>query len=406
MITKKRLFNVHPDVLKLGIVSFLTDVSSEAIFSVFSIFFTIVAGASTALLGVVEGFSDFAASSLDYLAGWLSDRSGKRKYLALIGYGFSSLAKVSLLIANSVTALAAFRVIERLGKSFRGAPRDAWLSDVADEASRGYAFGIHKALDKSGAILGPLLAYALLNSLGENLHSFRILFMGAIVLALISVFVLSLMKDHPGVPHKRENLFKAWTTLNKEFKRYLVPAMIFSLAYFSFGFLLLRAYSIGFAIKDVVLLYALFNTVFVLVSVPVGKLGDLIGRKYIIILGYLIYIIMSLGFAFATHKWQVIVLFILFGIFYSIDEAQNKAFISDMEKDRRATAIGMYNFVTGLAYLPASVIAGMLWALHPVYPFLFAAVIAFIALSCILKNYDQNSYITILLQQIAILPHS
>jgi MFS family permease len=387
MITKKRLFNVHPDVLKLGIVSFLTDVSSEAIFSVFSIFFTIVAGASTALLGVVEGFSD----SLDYLAGWLSDRSGKRKYLALIGYGFSSLAKVSLLIANSVTALAAFRVIERLGKSFRGAPRDAWLSDVADEASRGYAFGIHKALDKSGAILGPLLAYALLNSLGENLHSFRILFMGAIVLALISVFVLSLMKDHPGVPHKRENLFKAWTTLNKEFKRYLVPAMIFSLAYFSFGFLLLRAYSIGFAIKDVVLLYALFNTVFVLVSVPVGKLGDLIGRKYIIILGYLIYIIMSLGFAFATHKWQVIVLFILFGIFYSIDEAQNKAFISDMEKDRRATAIGMYNFVTGLAYLPASVIAGMLWALHPVYPFLFAAVIAFIALCIFLYTKKLRS---------------
>ena len=127
----KKLFNVHPDVLKLGFVSFLTDISSEAIFSVFSIFFTVIVGASASLLGLIEGFSDFSASSLDYFAGWLSDRLGKRKPLALIGYGFSTLAKLMLLIGTSVAALASFRIIERLGKSFRGPPRDAWLSDVA-----------------------------------------------------------------------------------------------------------------------------------------------------------------------------------------------------------------------------------------------------------------------------------
>ncbi len=377
---KKRLFNVHPDVLKLGIVSFFTDVSSEAIFSVFSIFFTVVLGASSALLGLVEGFSDFFASSLDYFAGWLSDRSGKRKPLTILGYGFSTLAKILLLVITSVSAVASFRIIERLGKSFRGPPRDAWLSSVAEESNRGYAFGVHKALDKSGAILGPIVAYLLLNHFGTNMHAFRILFIMAAISAVIAVIILSLMDDHPGTPHERENIFKAWGTLSKEFKFYLIPAGIFSLAYFSFGFLLLRAYTLGFAIKDVVLLYALFNISFVIVSAPIGKLGDFIGRKYIIILGYIIYALMSLGFVFATHKWEVIALFILFGIFYSIDEAQSKAFVTDLEKDRRATAIGMLNFVNGLIYLPASVIAGALWLLHPTYAFGFAVITTLVAL--------------------------
>jgi len=371
---------VHPDIMRLGTVSFLTDISSEAIFSVFSIFFTTVSGASASLLGVIEGFSDFSASSLDYFAGWLSDRSGKRKLFALFGYSFSTLAKVMLLVGTSVAALASFRIIERLGKSFRGPPRDAWLADVAAVSNRGYAFGVHKAMDKAGAILGPLVAYFLLLYLGTNPGTFHVIFIFAVGAAAASVLVLSFMKDRPGTPHERENIFAAFRTLSDKFKSYLIPAGIFSLAYFSFGFLLLRAYAVGFAIKDVVLLYALFNISFVIISAPIGKLGDLIGRKYIIVLGYLIYIVMSLGFAIATEKWEIIVLFLLFGIFYSIDEAQSKAFIADIEKERRATAIGVYNFVTGLIYLPASAIAGALWVMNSAFAFIFAAIIAFIAL--------------------------
>ena len=378
---KKRFLNVHPDVLKLGIVSFLTDISSESIFSVFSIFFTVVVGASTSLLGLIEGLADFSASSMDYFAGWLSDKSGKRKPLALTGYGFSTFAKIMLLMGSSIFALASFRIIERLGKSFRGPPRDAWLSAVAEESSRGYTFGLHKAMDKAGAILGPLVAYFLLLYLGQSESTFRLIFIIAVIGAVAAVIVLSLMKDRPGISHERENIFKAWGTLSRAFKFFLIPAGIFSLAYFSFGFLLLKAYLIGFAVKDVVLLYALFNISFVVFSVPIGKLGDYIGRKYIIILGYLTYIIMSLGFIFVKEKWEIIILFLLFGIFYTIDEAQSKAFISDLEQDRRATAMGMYNFITGLIYLPASVIAGVLWVLNPTYAFMFAVVIAFIAMS-------------------------
>lgn len=371
---------VHPDVLKLGLVSLLTDLSSEMIFSVFAIFFTMIAGASAALLGLVEGFADFSASSLNYLAGWLSDRTGKRKVFTLAGYGFSTLAKIILLFGSSVVGLSIFRVIERLGKGFRGPPRDAWLSAVAAKANRGYSFGVHKALDKTGAILGPLVAYGLLCWLGEGASTFQILFWVALVPAIFSIAVLSMIKDQPGTPHPRENIAETWKILSPQFKRYLITASIFSLAYFSFGFLLLRAHSVGFTVKDIVLLYALFNVSFVAAAPLLGKLGDRIGRAQIIMLGYVIYLVMSIGFAIANTEWQIIALFIIYGMFYSIDEAQSKAFIADIELERRASAIGVYNFVTGIVYLPASLIAGALWLLHPAVPFIVAAGIACFAI--------------------------
>ncbi len=373
-------FSIHPDVLKLGLVSLLTDLSSEMIFSVFAIFFTTVAGASTALLGLVEGFADLSASSLNYLSGWLSDRTGKRKILTLAGYGFSTLAKIILLISSSVFGLSAFRVIERLGKGFRGPPRDAWLSAVAIEANRGYSFGVHKALDKTGAIFGPLLAFGLLSWLGDGASTYRILFWVALIPALLSIIALSLVKEQLGIKHPRENMFDTWKTLSPEFKRYLVSAGIFSLAYFSFGFLLLRAHSVGFAVKQVVLLYALFNIACVIAAPLIGKLSDCVGRVRMIVLSYLIYLIMSIGFVFATSKLQVITLFVIYGVFYAIDEVQSKAFIADIELERRASAIGVYNFVTGIIYLPASLIAGALWLLHPASPFVMAACLAFFAI--------------------------
>ena len=371
---------VHPDVVKLGLVSFLTDLSSEMIFSVFAIFFTTVAGASAALLGLVEGLADLSASSLNYYAGWLSDRSGKRKVFTLAGYGFSTLAKVILLISSSITGLTIFRVIERLGKGFRGPPRDAWLASVTDKANRGYAFGVHKALDKSGAVLGPLVAYGLLRWLGDGPETYRILFWVALIPALLAVVALALMKDQPAPERSRENLLDTIKLLSPAFKRYLLTAGVFSLAYFSFGFLLLRAHSVGFSVTDTVLLYALFNISCVVASPLIGRLSDSVGRPRMIMLGYATYALMSLGFAFASAKWQVLVLFVLYGFFYAIDEAQNKAFIADMQPERRASAMGLYNLVTGVVYLPASLIAGALWLLNPASAFLLAAAAALLAL--------------------------
>jgi len=381
----KKWLGIHPDILKLGLVSFLTDLSSEMIFSVFAVFFTTIAGASAALLGLVEGLADLSASSLNYLAGWLSDRTGKRKAFALAGYGFSTLAKIILLFSSSVAGLGIFRVVERLGKSFRGPPRDAWLSSIADKGTRGYAFGVHKALDKSGAVLGPLVAYGLLSWLGDVPSTYRILFVVALVPAILGIIVLGRIQDKPGAQLPRENMVQTWQSMNPEFKRYLITAAIFSLAYFSFSFLLLRAHSVGFAVKDIVLLYALFNIAFVIAAPLIGKLGDRLGRARMIMLGYLIYLLMCLGFAFASSQLEVVALFVIFGVFYAIDEAQSKAFITDLELDRRGSAIGLYNLVTGVIYLPASLIAGALWLLHPASAFLFAALLAFSA--CVVFLY-------------------
>jgi MFS family permease len=376
----KKLFGVDLNVILLGIVSFLTDVSSEMIFSVFSIFFTVILGASTVLLGIVEGLADFAASSLDYIAGYLSDRSGKRKPFTTLGYGFSTLAKVLLLLKSSVILAAIFRCTERFGKSFRGPPRDAWLAALSTDKNRGLSFGIHKALDKAGAILGPIIAYIILDKLGTTTFSFAFLFNIAILPAVLAVILLTLIREKPEKPVEKESIFKSYKHLGKGFKHYFYSAGIFSFAYFSFGFLLLKAYHVGFAIKDVVLLYALFNIAFVIVAVPIGKLGDIIGRRSIILSGYFIYALMCIGFIFVTTKLQVTLLFVLFGIFYAVDEAQGKAYISDMEKQRRGTAIGIYNFATGIIYLPASVIAGALWHLNPSYAFVFAAAVSIAAL--------------------------
>ena len=376
---KNKVFGVHKDIFLLGVVSFFTDISSEAIFSVFSIFFTVILGASVALLGLIEGLSDFAASSLDYFAGFISDRTGKRKIYAIMGYAFSTAAKSILLFATTFSA-AVFRVVERLGKSFRGSPRDAWIGSLAEKKNRGYSFGLHKAMDKAGAVIGPLIAYFILVILGQSKETFKFLFIIILIPAVLSVFILLFIKDKPSKPVKRESMIVSFKNMNGNFWHYLKAAGIFSLAYFSFGFLMLKAYNVGFAIKDVILLYILFNLSFVIFSIPLGKLGDVIGRRKIISLEYIIYFIMSVGFIFASSKIHIIILFIFFGIFFAIDEGQSKAYITDLEKKRRGTAIGIYNLITGIIYLPASVIAGILWTVNPNYAFAFASIASLTAL--------------------------
>lgn len=380
-----RRAKLHPDVLKLGLVSFLTDLSSEMIFSVFAVFFTTVAGASSALLGLIEGLADFSSSSLNYIAGWLSDRSGQRKWLATAGYGFSTLAKLILLVSSSITGLAVFRVLERLGKGFRGPPRDAWLVSVAGEAQRGYALGVHKALDKSGAVLGPLVAYGLLKWLGESPSTYRLLFLVAVVPAVLGVLVLMLVSNAPGQPHPRESLRQNWQQLSPGFKRFLVPAGVFALGYFSLGFFLVRAHDVGFSLTDVVLLYALFNTTCVVAAPLVGHLGDRVGRSRIVLLGYSVYAGLNLWMVFANTRSEMVAVFCIYGVFYAIEDSQSKAFIADIEPERRATAMGAYNFVTGSLYLPASLVAGALWTVAPSAAFGLAAALSVAAMGVFLR---------------------
>jgi len=380
-MTPKTTGKLHPDILRLGLVSFLTDLSSEMIFSVFAVFFTGVAGASSALLGLIEGLADFSASSLNYLAGWLSDRGGRRKVFVIAGYGFSTLAKTILLVSSSVAGLAAFRVIERLGKGFRGPPRDAWLSAIADPAQRGYSFGVHKALDKAGAVLGPLVAYALLSWAGETPAGYRLLFWVAFVPAVASIGVLAFIPDPPGTPVPRQPLAESWAALSGNFKRFLLPAGLFALAYYSLGFVLLKAHALGFSVKEIVLLYAFFNAVCVVAAPLAGWLGDRTGRGAIVVGGYALYGAINLGLIFAASRWQLVALFAAYGVFYAIEESQTKAFIADLQAERRASAIGLYNAITGTLYLPASLMAGALWALDPRWAFGLALALSLSAIA-------------------------
>ena len=379
----KVLFGVPRTVFMLGIVSFLTDLSSEAIFAVLPLFLTGFLGAGTLVLGAMEGVADFAASSLDLASGFVSDRTGKRKGLAVLGYGLSSVAKTVLVVASTAGQVFAFRVVERLGKSIRGAPRDALLAGVASKEKRGASFGLHKAFDKAGAILGPLGAFALLDHYGPSRATFHTLFLVAVVPAFASVAVLLFfVPERKGAAPQRAPLRQVLRTLGPRFRHYLVSAGIFSLAYFSYAFLMLAAARAHFESKHIALLYALMNVSFTVLSVPIGKLGDRIGRRTLIAVSYGLYATLALGFALSTSKPAVIGLFVGYGVFYAIDEGQTKAYLTDLvPAESRATAIGAYGFVTALIYLPASLLAGLLWkTTSPEVTFIVAAAIALVAL--------------------------
>jgi MFS family permease len=362
------------EVIALGVVSFLTDVSSETIFAVLPIYFIAVIGGSTLALGAMEGMADFASSSLDLASGYVSDRTGKRKGIALSGYSLSTMAKSILLFTSSVAGVVLFRIVERFGKSIRGAPRDALLAAIAPSRKRGVSFGIHKALDKAGAVVGPFLAYLILDRFGSAADTFHGLFLAALIPAVIAVVVLAVfVKDRPVEVRQRASVRETLRALGPRYQAYLAATAVFSLGYFSFAFLMLKARAVGFEIKDQALLYGFFNLVFTIVSIPIGWLGDRVGRRAIVSTSYLVYACMAGGLLIADSKATVIAMFFIYGVFYAMDEGQAKAYLADLSEDKnRATAIGIYGFVTGLIYLPASLIAGWLWGYGPHWTFAFA----------------------------------
>jgi MFS family permease len=272
--------------------------------------------------------------------------------------------------------------VERLGKGLRGPPRDAWLASITPRSARGRAFGVHKALDKAGAVIGPLLAYALLSRLGPGVEGYRTLFWIAFVPAVAGVALLAGVKDRPAAPVATVDLGASWRALSPGFRRFLVPAGVFALGYYSLGFLLLQAHASGFDVGETVLLYALFNAVCVLAAPIAGRLGDRHGRGRVVVLGYALYLVVNLGLLVADSRWQVVALFVVYGLFYAIDESQGRAFVADLEPRQRATAQGLHQLVTGAIYLPASLLAGALWLLAPAAAFGAAALLSALAIAC------------------------
>jgi len=355
------------NVFVLGIVSFLTDVSSEMVFPILSIFLSVVLGAGKEVIGLVEGVGDSIASLTDIIFGYWSDRIGGRKRFVVAGYGLSSVLKAGLLFANAWPQVLLIRGFERLGKSMRTPARDAIIAASADKAARGKAFGFHRMMDTLGAIAGPAVAFVVLSTLGENEAGFRMLFTIALIPAFLAVLTIVFFVKEPKAKTEentvRPGFWASLRALNGRYKRFLGISCLFSLAYFSFALLMLRAVEIGLAVQDTLLAYLIFNGVYALSSVPIGALSDRIGRKPVIAAAFVLFGIVCAGFIYATGIGEVIALFAVYGLFVAADESVNKAHISDMTDEKtRGVALGAYSSAVGAVYLPANALFGMLWA--------------------------------------------
>ncbi|MCX6777142.1 MAG: MFS transporter [Candidatus Micrarchaeota archaeon] len=386
---KKPLLGVGRNIVALGVVSFFTDVSSEMIFPILPIFLTSVLGASKEVVGLIEGIADSISSIFDILVGYFSDKFRRRKDFVTAGYGLSSLVKVGFALSTQWWHVLIMRGLERVGKGLRTAPRDSIIAASVNEKTRGRAFGLHRAMDTAGAVVGPILTYLILRWMGEGGSAYYSIFYAAIIPAFIAVAILMLFVREPRKPAEIKRKHPFWDSLrqtSQKYRKFLAVSVFFSIAYFSFAFFIVRAADIGVKPEDVLLMYILYNITYMLFAVPIGSLSDKIGRKPVIAGAFALYGLVCLGFAFAGTWWHAAILFAVYGIFVATDESVNKAYISDLEPDRRrGMALGAYNTATAAAYLPASLLVGILWSTQgPVAGFGVAAVISLIAAAAML----------------------
>ena len=368
---------IRKNVIVLGIASFFTDISSEMLYPIIPIFLTSVLGAPMSIVGLIEGVAESTASILKALSGWLSDKFQKRRPFIVIGYSLSSFAKPLLFFAYVWPVVLISRFLDRLGKGLRTSPRDAMIADSSGVSYRGKSFGFHRAMDTLGACIGPLLAIWFLTGLKENL---RIVFLIAFVPAALAVLtLLFFLKEAPassaaGGGITRFDIAK----FNPNFKKFLLASSIFAIGNSSDAFLIVRSKQLGLSLTAVILAYVLYNISYSALSTPFGALSDKISRRSIMIMGYIVFALVYVGFGMITDSRIVWVLFPIYGFYIAMTDGVGKAFVSDMvEREYRATALGLYHFTLGIFAFFASFIAGLLWTHVGVSaPFIYGAVTA------------------------------
>jgi MFS family permease len=388
---RRKVFGLNPNVFFLGIVSLLTDVSSEMIFTLVPLFLFNVLSIGTPIIGLVGGLPESADAIFRIFSGWLSDRMGKRKPLAILGYSISTAAKPFMYLASSWGAVLAVRFSDRVGKGIRTSPRDALVADSVSAGERGRGFGLHRAMDTFGAFLGLAIAAVIIyqvqgGELALSLKTYQWLVVVGVVPAVQAVLVLLFF-----VRERRQSSagntgsqasFKNIGGFDTRFKLFLAIMAAFTLGNSSDFFVILRAQNLGSPVLYVVLMLVVFNIAYTVTALPAGALSDRLGRRRVITLGWLIYALVYLGFALASELWQVWLLFAGYGVYYGVVEGAARAFVADLvPEEKRGTAYGLYHGVVGLALLPASLIAGWLWqAYSPAAPFYFGAGLAFLAM--------------------------
>ncbi|WP_051330905.1 MFS transporter [Aneurinibacillus terranovensis] len=360
---QKGILGIHPVVFVTGLVSLFTDLSSEMIVPILPLFLTSILHVQVSEVGIIEGIAESTASVLKLFSGWISDRLGRRKPLMIVGYGFSNLVKPLFALSTSWGQVLAVRFADRFGKGVRGAPRDALIADSVTKEERGKAFGFHRALDTLGAAVGPFTAFWILTWFHNN---YRIVFWISAIPGILAIILLVFfLKEKQKQVQRKSNSrlpkigFKG---LGRRFIWFTLVSTLFALGNSSDAFLILQSQNAGMAPSLIPLAYFAFNLTYSLFAMPAGILSDRIGRRSVLVAGYLIFALIYFGFGIANNATWIWVLFIIYGLYYATTEGIQKAYIADLVPEgQRGTAMGTFNALTGIAALPASIAAGFLW---------------------------------------------
>ena len=379
--TGKKIFGLDRNIFSLGWVSFFTDVSSEMIYPLLPVFLTAVLGVGTTFVGLVEGAAEATASLLKLFSGWLSDRLGKRKLLILFGYTLSSFVRPLVAAATAGWHVLFIRFLDRVGKGIRTSPRDALIADFTLDREHGKAFGFQRAMDHAGAVIGPLIAFLLLTFITQE---YRTVFWLAFIPGILALFILirgvSEKKSKPSTPASSKIQFSL-RPFDQRFKFFLLVIVLFSLGNSSDAFLILKAKDAGIPITLLPILWMVLHLTKSLSATPGGILSDRLGRKGVIISGWLLYGGIYWAFAWAETSGAIWILFAVYGLFYGLTEGGERALVADLVPSHlRGTAYGLYNFAVGISTLPASVLMGFLWEkFSPQVAFSFGATLALLS---------------------------
>ena len=375
------LRSLDANVRSLGLVSFFADLSSEIAYPLFPIFVTSVLGLPVAVLGLIEGIAEATASITKYPFGQAADYTGRRKPFVLAGYTLGALGKLVIALAAGWPPALAGRFTDRLGKGMRTAPRDDLIAANTRPEQQGLAFGLHRSMDTLGAVIGPLVALALVQA-----HvSLRWIFAIAVVPGLLSVLAIVLfVREHQEQP--RPSAFRLSLPASPAFRWLLAGALLFAIGNSSDMFILLKAKDIGLGTSAVILLYVLYNVVYSAASLPLGGLSDRVGQYPLVIAGYGVFAVVYVGFAGAGSGLALAGLFAVYGLYIAATEGTSKALIGRaIPTGKRASALGLYYTATGLASFAASTTGGLLWsAVGPWATFVFGAAAALAAAALML----------------------
>jgi MFS family permease len=387
---KGTLRTLPRNVWAVSLTSFFMDISSEMVVPILPLFLS-SQGIPKSAIGLIEAVAEATASLLKVFAGWLSDKLRARKWLAVAGYALSTVAKPFFYFGN-LWSIAGARWADRVGKGIRTAPRDALVADCTDECHRGLAFGFHRAADTGGAVLGLLISLGAVwvaqqSATGLGLSTFQAIVLISLIPAFLAVLSLAILAREVAVTKTRELPRITFRGLGRRFALFMLIVGVFDLGNSSDAFLALRADDLGVSIVGVLGMLIIFNLIYALVSTPGGALSDRIGRRRIIIGGWIVYAVIYLGFALAGQAWHIWVLYAIYGVYYGMAYGTTKAMVADIvPEDCRGTAYGTFNAVIGILDFPASLIAGILWdglgawaGFGPSAPFLFGGAMALVA---------------------------